>query len=70
MSHLVPTPISHFTETESLMAETVSKFAQEQIGPKVREMDEAETMDPALVEQLFEQGLMASRSPRSTAARG
>lgn len=45
------------------MAESVSKFAQEQIGPKVRDMDEAETMDPAVVEQLFEQGLMGIEIP-------
>jgi alkylation response protein AidB-like acyl-CoA dehydrogenase len=45
------------------MADSVSKFAQEQIGPKVREMDEAETMDPTVVEQLFEQGLMGIEIP-------
>lgn len=45
------------------MAESVSKFAQEQIGPKVRDMDEAETMDPTVVEQLFEQGLMGIEIP-------
>ena len=40
------------------MADQVSKFSQEVILPKVRDMDEAESMDPAIVEQLFEQGLM------------
>lgn len=45
------------------MAESVSKFAQEQIGPKVRDMDEAEAMDPAIVELLFEQGLMGIEIP-------
>ncbi|KAL4970451.1 acyl-CoA dehydrogenase/oxidase [Aspergillus stella-maris] len=67
---LTPTPISHFSETESLMAETVSKFAQEQIGPKVREMDEAETMDAALVEQLFEQGIMGIEIPEEYGGAG
>ncbi|KAL4956769.1 acyl-CoA dehydrogenase/oxidase [Aspergillus filifer] len=67
---LTPTPITHFSETESLMAETVSKFAQEQIGPKVREMDEAETMDAALVEQLFEQGLMGIEIPEDYGGAG
>ncbi|RDW90106.1 acyl-CoA dehydrogenase [Aspergillus mulundensis] len=70
LSNLTPTPITHFSETESLMAETVSKFAQEQIGPKVREMDEAETMDPALVEQLFEQGLMGIEIPEEYGGAG
>jgi alkylation response protein AidB-like acyl-CoA dehydrogenase len=45
------------------MAESVSKFAQEQIGPKVRDMDEAEAMDPVIVDLLFEQGLMGIEIP-------
>ncbi|KUL90337.1 hypothetical protein ZTR_02162 [Talaromyces verruculosus] len=70
LTDLTPTPISHLTETESLMAETVSKFAQEQIGPKVRDMDEAETMDPTVVEQLFEQGLMGIEIPEEYGGSG
>lgn len=65
-----PTPITHMSETESLMAEQVSKFAQEVILPKVREMDEAETMEPALVEQLFEQGLMGIEIPEEYGGAG
>jgi alkylation response protein AidB-like acyl-CoA dehydrogenase len=53
-----------------MMAETVSKFAEEQIGPKVREMDEAETMDPALVEHLFEQGIMGIEIPEEFGGAG
>lgn len=52
------------------MADTVSKFAQEQIGPKVREMDETETMDPALVEHLFEQGIMGIEIPEEFGGAG
>ncbi|PCG89748.1 Acyl-CoA oxidase/dehydrogenase, type 1 [Penicillium occitanis (nom. inval.)] len=70
LTDLTPTPISHLTETESLMAETVSKFAQEQIGPKVRDMDEAETMDPTVVEQIFEQGLMGIEIPEEYGGSG
>ncbi|KAK2799261.1 hypothetical protein FQN50_008537 [Emmonsiellopsis sp. PD_5] len=70
ITSLTPTPISHFSETESMMAESVSKFAQEQIGPKVREMDEAETMDPTVVEQLFEQGLMSIEIPEEYGGAG
>ncbi|KAL6238962.1 hypothetical protein BDW75DRAFT_227542 [Aspergillus navahoensis] len=70
LTSLTPTPITHFSETESMMAETVSKFAEEQIGPKVREMDEAETMDPALVEHLFEQGIMGIEIPEEYGGAG
>lgn len=52
------------------MAESVSKFAQEVIAPKVREMDEAEKMDPSLIEQLFEQGLMGIEIPEEYGGAG
>ncbi|MCJ1253620.1 hypothetical protein MMC24_001432 [Lignoscripta atroalba] len=58
------------SETETMMAESVSKFAQEVMLPKVREMDEAEKMDPGLVEQLFEQGLMGIEIPEEYGGAG
>jgi short-chain 2-methylacyl-CoA dehydrogenase len=70
LSELTPTPITHFSETETMMAESISKFAQEKIMPKVREMDEAEKMDPVLVEQLFEQGLMGVEIPEEYGGAG
>ncbi|KAF8644323.1 hypothetical protein AX16_008531 [Volvariella volvacea WC 439] len=47
-----------FTEEEQMLRETVQRFAQEVVGPKVREMDENEQMDPAIIKGLFDQGLM------------
>ena len=70
ISSIPPTPIMHMSESENLMAESVSKFAQEVILPKVREMDEAEQMDSALVEQLFEQGLMGIEIPEEYGGAG
>lgn len=52
------------------MADSVSKFAADIIAPKVREMDENETMDPAIVEQLFEQGLMGVEIPEEYGGAG
>lgn len=52
------------------MAETVQKFANDVILPKVREMDEAEAMDPAIVEQLFEQGIMGVEIPEEYGGAG
>ena len=52
------------------MAEQVSRFAQEAILPKARAMDEAEAMDPAVVEQLFEQGLMGIEVPEEYGGAG
>ncbi len=65
-----PTPISHMSETEAMMADSVSKFANDIIAPKVREMDENESMDPSIVEQLFEQGLMGVEIPEEYGGAG
>ena len=70
ITEIPPTPISHLSEIETAMAESVSKFAVDVIGPKVREMDENETMDPAVVEQLFEQGLMGVEIPEKYGGAG
>ncbi|KAF2662394.1 short-chain specific acyl-CoA dehydrogenase mitochondrial precursor [Lophiostoma macrostomum CBS 122681] len=70
ISDIPPTPITHLSETEALMSDSVSKFAQDVILPKAREMDEAEAMDPAVVEQLFEQGLMGVEIPEEYGGSG
>ena len=70
IAEMEPTPIFHFNETEQAMAEAVSKFANEEILPKVRDMDEAESMDPTIVEQLFEQGLMGIEIPEKYGGAG
>lgn len=58
------------TEVEAAMAEAVQKFANEEILPKSREMDENESMDPAIIEQLFEQGLMGIEIPEKYGGAG
>lgn len=70
ITDIPPTPITHLSEVETAMQETVSKFANDVILPKVREMDEAEKMDPAIVEQLFEQGVMGIEIPEEFGGAG
>ncbi|KAK7734178.1 hypothetical protein SLS63_004463 [Diaporthe eres] len=70
ITEIPPTPITHLSEVETAMQETVSKFANDVILPKVREMDEAEKMDPAIVEQLFEQGVMGIEIPEEYGGAG
>lgn len=65
-----PTPITHLSEVETAMQESVSKFANDVILPKVRDMDEAEKMDPDIVEQLFEQGVMGIEIPEEYGGAG
>ncbi|KAF9516548.1 hypothetical protein BS47DRAFT_1380948 [Hydnum rufescens UP504] len=47
-----------FTDEEELLRDSVRRFANDVIGPRVRDMDENENMDPAVIKALFEQGLM------------
>ncbi|KAI0289565.1 acyl-CoA oxidase [Russula brevipes] len=47
-----------FSEEEELLRDSVKRFAQDVVGPKVREMDENEMMDPSVIQGLFDQGLM------------
>lgn len=70
VADIFPTPIFRLTETEEAMAEMVQKFANETVLPKVRDMDEAEEMDPAIVESLFEQGLMGVEIPEKYGGAG
>ncbi|KAH6608410.1 acyl- dehydrogenase [Trichoderma cornu-damae] len=70
ISEIPPTPITHLSEIEAAMAESVSRFANDVVLPKAREMDEAEAMDPAVVEQLFEQGLMGIEIPEEYGGAG
>ncbi len=56
-------PLTSFTEEESMLRDTVRQFAQQEIAPHVREMDEAQKLDPNILRQLFELGLMAIEAP-------
>ena len=44
----IDTPLSlwNWTEEENMLRETVRRFAEDVVGPKSREMDENEIMDP------------------------
>ncbi|OCF35118.1 acyl-CoA oxidase [Kwoniella heveanensis BCC8398] len=56
----IDTPLSlwNFTEEENMLRETVRRFAEDVIGPKVSKMDEEEHMDPEVIKGLFDNGLM------------
>jgi len=47
-----------FSDEEGMLRESVRRFATDVVGPKVREMDENEQMDPSIVDGLFQNGLM------------
>ncbi|BGP15051.1 hypothetical protein JCM10213v2_003006 [Rhodosporidiobolus nylandii] len=54
-----PTSLYSLTEEERMLKELVKKFSEDVVAPRVEAMDENEQMDPAIIEGLFAQGLMA-----------
>ena len=52
------TALTMLTEEEQFFQTEIAKFAKNQVAPKVAQMDEAEKLDPELLQQCFEMGLM------------
>ena len=58
-----PMALTQLSEDERMFRDTVRRFANEQIGPLVRGMDEAQQMDAGILRKLFELGLMGIEVP-------
>ena len=56
-------PLTVLTEDEEMFREAVRQFAREEVGPRVRTMDEQQQIDPALIPGFFELGLMGIEIP-------
>ncbi|MGB7355342.1 MAG: acyl-CoA dehydrogenase [Acidobacteriaceae bacterium] len=56
-------PLTTLTEEETMLRDTVRQFAQQEIAPRVRAMDEAQKLDADLLRQMFGLGLMAIEAP-------
>ena len=56
-------PLTSLNEEETMLRDTVRQFAQQEIAPRVRAMDEAQKLDTEILRQLFELGLMAIEAP-------
>ena len=66
----VPLPLTHLSlthlsEEDLLLRNTVRRFAREQIQPLVREMDDAALLSKPLLKQLFALGLMGIEIPEN-----
>ena len=62
--------LSTFSEEEGMFRDAVRDFAESEIAPRVTEMDRAQALDPGLLPQLFELGLMAIEIPESYGGAG
>ena len=63
MAHTAHPPLTQLSEEESLFYATVKQFAEETVGPLVRQMDADQQFAPGLVKQLFDLGLMGIEVP-------
>jgi alkylation response protein AidB-like acyl-CoA dehydrogenase len=68
MSHtaieqLTARPLTSLSEDEEMFRASVREFAEGELKPRVEEMDEAARLDPALIKQCFDLGLMGIETP-------
>src|SRR5512132_1838353 len=63
-------PLTALSEDERMFQQSVRKFAREQIGPHVREMDEAGVFRKDIIRQFFELGLMGIEIPEEYGGQG
>jgi alkylation response protein AidB-like acyl-CoA dehydrogenase len=62
-SHSTPPALTNLTEDERMFRDTVRQFAQGEIAPLVRHMDESQQMDAKLLSHLHTLGLMSIEIP-------
>jgi alkylation response protein AidB-like acyl-CoA dehydrogenase len=63
-------PLTTLSEDERIFRDSVREFAEARVRPLVREMDEQARMAPALLQQLFELGVMGIEVPETHGGAG
>lgn len=63
-------PLTALSEDEQMFRDAVRQFAEEDVRPRVHAMDEKQQMDPALIPQFFELGLMGIEVPEDLGGTG
>jgi len=67
---MTTSPLTKLSEEEELFRDTVRDFAEREVRPRVAAMERASTMDPALLANCFELGLMGIDIPESHGGAG
>jgi len=63
-------PLLEWNEEDEMFRAAVAEFARQEIAPRVRAMDEAGKLEPALLRQLFAMGLMGIEIPEGLGGQG
>src|SRR5678809_1675242 len=65
-----PSPITRLTEDETMFRSSVREFAEGELRPRVEQMDEAAKLDPAIIKQCFDLGIMGIETPEEFGGAG
>ncbi len=63
-------PLTQLSEDEQMLRDATAEFAQQEITPRILEMDEKAALDPDLVKSFFEMGLMGIEIPEEFGGAG
>src|SRR5882724_6512982 len=63
-------PLTILAEDEEMFRASVREFAEGELRPRVEEMDEKAKLDPALIKQCFDVGLMSIETPEEFGGAG
>ena len=63
-------PLTQLSDEELMFRDAVAGFAEEEVRPRVKQMEEAGKLDKALVEGVFELGLMGIEVPEALGGAG
>ncbi len=70
LTDIHPSPLTSLTEEEQMFRDMVRQFAEERIAPLTPDMDRDGKLDPDLVKELFELGLMGIEIPEQYGGAG
>jgi alkylation response protein AidB-like acyl-CoA dehydrogenase len=70
MSEIIQNALTTLSEEEDQFRASVREFAEGEVKPRVEQMEHASKLDPALIKQCFELGLMAIETPEEFGGAG
>jgi len=70
VSDQIARPLTTLSEDEQMFRESVREFAEGELRPRVETMDEQGKLDPALIKQCFDLGLMGIETPEEYGGAG
>ena len=70
VEQLTGCPLTTLSEDEQMFRFSVREFAEGELRPRVEEMDEHQKLDPAIIKQCFDLGLMGIETPEEYGGAG